>query len=526
MRGIGKSYPGKRRPANSGISLDIRKGEILCLAGENGAGKSTLMKILCGLEQPSEGEILINGKPVKIHNPVEAGRLGIGMVHQHFMLFPEYTVAENVVMGQEPRRGIFYDTEEAEGRTAELITRHRFSISPRDRVGSLTVGQMQQTEICRTLYRNADIIILDEPTAVLTAGETDSLFDTLRALKESGRAVILITHKPGEIKRISDRVAALCRGRLTGLRESAGLSVEAISAMITAGTEPASTELAAAAPGTAGLGAEAGPETADRSRRERVGEEVIVFDRVTVTRPGQKQPLLKDLSFSVRAGEIIGFTGVSGNGLGVLEAVLGGFLHPVSGRILHKGRDISRFSIRRLRSQGLSFVPADRLRVGSAGEATVTENLILERRAEFSRRWIFNRGQIRRFSENLIRRYNIDGNGDDTLASLSGGNIQKVILARELDRFRDYMVFSEPTWGLDTASGNLVYREIRKLKEQGAALILISTNRDEILANADRVIVLYRGSAAAEFACTDPGAAEKTGACMLGLGARPSEDHE
>ncbi|MDR1420249.1 MAG: ABC transporter ATP-binding protein [Treponema sp.] len=498
MKGIGKIYPGGRRPANSGVSLDLRRGEILCLAGENGAGKSTLMKILSGLEQPSEGDMLINGKPVRMRGPLDADRLGIGMVHQHFMLFPEFTVAENVVMGREPRRGFFFNTAKANALAAAVIDAHRFSIAPGDPVSSLTIGQMQQVEICRMLYRNADIIILDEPTAVLTEQEIFSLFETLAVLKASGKSVILITHKPGEIKRISDRVAVLRKGRLQGVHETASVSEKEISLMM--------------------VGGGVDPVHAAHVSRVQAGKPVIVFEHVTVIRRGQKQPLLKDLSFSVSAGEILGFAGVSGNGLGVLEAVLGGFLHPASGKILHQGKDISRLNIRRLRNQGLSFVPADRLRVGSAVEATITENLIINRRAEFSGRWIISRKDTDRFSLGLMERYEIDGEPDDILGSLSGGNIQKVILAREIDQFRDYIVFSEPAWGLDIAAGARVYGEIAGLRDRGAAVILISTNLDEIIANADRIIVMYRGMAAAEMRNGgEPDMREKIGACMLGM---------
>jgi simple sugar transport system ATP-binding protein len=237
-----------------------------------------------------------------------------------------------------------------------------------------------------------------------------------------------------------------------------------------------------------------------------------------VIRRGQEQPLLKGLSFSVSKGEILGFAGVGGNGLGVLEAVLGGFLHPHSGRILHRGEDISRLNIRRLRNRGLAFVPADRLRVGSVREATVAENLIVDRRADFSRRWVLDGKNIRRFCGDLIARYGIDGGVSDRLASLSGGNIQKVILAREIDQLRDYIVFSEPAWGLDLAASAYVYGEIEKQRSRGAAVILISTNLDEILANAGRIIVMYRGAAAAEIKNRDdPSIREEIGAYMLGL---------
>jgi simple sugar transport system ATP-binding protein len=400
-------------------------------------------------------------------------------------------------MGREPRRGIFFDAAEAASRAAAVIKDHRFPIGPHDLVSSLAMGQMQQVEICRMLYRNADIIILDEPTAILTEQEIGSLFETLTTLKASGKSVILITHKPDEIKRISDRVAILRKGSLAGIRNTADLSRRDISVLM--------------------VGEDIDDFVSARKPNLQ-GEPVIVFDHVTVTRRRQEHPLLKDISFTVSAGEILGFAGVSGNGLGVLEAVLGGFLHPVSGKILHQGKDISRLNIRRLRNQGLSFVPADRLGVGSAGEVSVEENMIIDRRADFSKRWVLNRKETERFSRGLMERYEIDGEAEDPLGSLSGGNIQKVILAREIDQFRDYIVFSEPAWGLDVAASARVYAEIAGLRERGAAIILISTNLDEILSNADRIIVMYRGSAAAEMPNNDePGIRERIGAYMLGM---------
>jgi simple sugar transport system ATP-binding protein len=499
LRNISKTYPGGK-PANRRVSLDLYRGEILCLAGENGAGKTTLMKILYGLESPGSGEIWIGDRPVRIDSPLTANRLGIGMVHQHFMLFPEYTAAVNIVMGREPRRwGIFYDRVKAEAAADAVIRAHGFSIEASRPLSSFTVGEMQQVEICKMLYRNVDIIILDEPTAVLTKQEILSLFQTLKTLAAAGKSIFLITHKLEEIKAVSDRVAVLRKGELAGIRRAAETSEEEISRLMVGGDFTP-------APGR-GFGAGKIPAG---------GEPVIAFENVTAIRRGQAQPLLKAVSFSVRPGEVLGFAGVSGNGLGVLEAVLGGFIHPASGRILHRGRDISRLNIRRLRNQGLAFVPADRLRVGSAPGLTVEENLIIDRRAEFTRAGFFDRKSIRDFSGALIRRYGIAGAGGDPVSSLSGGNIQKLILAREIDQFRDYIVFSEPTWGLDIAAAAFVYGELAKLRDRGAAVILISTNLEDVLNCADRIMVMYRGSAAAEF--TDPGAEnikEEIGACML-----------
>jgi simple sugar transport system ATP-binding protein len=482
------------------VSLDFRWGEILCLAGENGAGKTTLMKILYGLETPTSGEIRVNGRPVHIDSPLTANRLGIGMVHQQFMLFPEYTAAVNIVLGREPRKwGFFFDRARAEAAADAVIRAHGFSIDPARPVSSLTVGEMQQVEICKMLYRNVDIIILDEPTAVLTEQEAGALFSTLKNLAAAGKSLCLITHKLGEIKQISDRVAVLRKGELAGIRRTAEIDEAEISRMMVGGDFTP------------------GPIRVSKSAAARTGDPVISFDNVTVIRRGQRQPLLKEVSFSVRPGEILGFAGVNGNGLGVLEAVLGGFIHPASGRIIHRGRDISRLNIRRLRKQGLAFVPADRIRVGSAAEATVEENLIIDRRAEFTRAGFLNRKLIRDFSGDLIRRYGILGKGDDRISQLSGGNIQKVILAREIDLFRDYIVFSEPAWGLDIAAAAYVYGEMAKLRDRGAAVILISTNLDEILNIAGRILVMYRGSLAAEF--TDigriPNPRQTIGAYML-----------
>jgi simple sugar transport system ATP-binding protein len=512
MRGISKRYSGSRRSsgaaqwANRRVSLDLRGGEILCLAGENGAGKSTLMKILYGLVPPTEGEILVKGRKVNIHSPLQANRLGIGMVHQHFMLFPEFTAAQNVVMGAEPVRfGIFYDTAAAEQRVRELIDRHHFTVRPQTPVEELTVGEMQQVEILKMLYRNADILILDEPTAVLTDREISAFFHTLRILAESGKSLILITHRLNEITRISNRVAIMRRGELVGVRETCGVDEFELSRLM--------------------VGAEIELWTDKKQRETRAaGKPVLAFEDVTVERRGQRQPLLSRVSFTVHAGEILAFAGVGGNGLGVLEAVLGGFLPVTSGRVLLHGEDVSRFKTRELRKRGLAYVPADRMGVGGAGEARVWENLIVNRRREFFRLFLSDRKDALGYAKGLIEGFGILGNVEQRLDALSGGNIQKVILAREIDQYRDYIVFSEPAWGLDIAASRSVYEQIAALREKGAAIILISSNLDEILSLADRIIVFYRGTAAAELRPEGNGRnadiadiKEEIGAYMTGL---------
>jgi simple sugar transport system ATP-binding protein len=484
--------------ANRDVSLELKQGEILCIAGENGAGKSTLMKILCGHIQPTEGEILVDGRPVRIGSQPDAGRLGIGMVHQHFMLFPEYTVAQNVVMGIEPRRGkVFYDFTEANIRVARVIQEHGFSLDVHAPAGSLTVGQMQQVEILKLLYRDCRIVVLDEPTSVLTDQEIGSLFATFKKLAGAGKSLIFITHKPGEIKRVSHRVAVMRRGKLLGVWDTAAVDEYEISRIMMGGD------------GAEGLsaGTAGGGDEKPAGAGEGAGDPVLVFEDVTVLRRGQSRPVLDRISFSLRPGEILGFAGVGGNGLGTLEAVLGGFLPVTGGRILHAGKDITRLKTRALRRRGLAYVPGDRLAVGSAPDASLTENLIVNRRRSLSPRGIFRAPAVAAFAGDLIRRYRVAGKPGQPLRSLSGGNIQKLILAREIEQYQDYIVFSEPTWGLDLSSGRAVYEQIALLRSRGAGIIIISTNLDELLLNADRIIVFYRGAAAAEL----PNPAERRG---------------
>jgi simple sugar transport system ATP-binding protein len=335
---------------------------------------------------------------------------------------------------------------------------------------------------------------------VLIEQEIHAFFKTLKTLVSAGKSIILITHKLREIKQISDRVAVMRKGAIAGVRNTDEIDEFEISRMMIDAGSAAGTEHF-------------------RSKNSNAVVPVLTFENVTVKRRGQKRLLLEGISFTAHAGEILGFAGVGGNGLGVLEAALGGFLPIASGKIFHRDKDISRYDASRLRREGLAYVPADRLRVGSAASATVDENLILNRRDEFAPRGFLDFKAIGRFSADLIRRYGISGEGGQRAATLSGGNIQKLILAREIDKFRDYIVFSEPAWGLDIAASAYVYGEIVKLRDRGAAVILISTNLDEILSIADRIIVLYRGTIAAELRDITAAAdiKEKIGAYMMGL---------
>jgi simple sugar transport system ATP-binding protein len=356
---------------------------------------------------------------------------------------------------------------------------------------------MQQVEICRILHCDAQIIILDEPTSILTEQETASLFKTLKKFASNGKSIILITHKLNEIKRNCDRIAVMRKGEITGIYNAHEIDEKEIARMMT---------------GDAPLFESSFTKPSVKT------EPVIEFKNVTVKRRRQKLPLLDGLSFSVSNSEILGFAGVAGNGLGVIEAVLGGFLHPADGKVIHSGKDISAYKIRQLRREGLAFVPADRVRIGSAINATIEENLIINRRHEFFN-WVLNKKEVKKFSKELVESYNIEGfRGTQNCEILSGGNLQKLILAREINCLKDYIVFSDPTWGLDIASSRFIMNEIEKLKRNGAAIVLISTNLDEILNLADRIIVMYKGRIAKEFLNTrDESIKTEIGKCMQGL---------
>jgi general nucleoside transport system ATP-binding protein len=499
MHGITRIYPENNLRANDAVDLTLRQGEILCLAGENGAGKTTLMKVLYGLEHPDEGDIQVMGKSVAIGSPLDANRLGIGMVHQHFMLVDDFTVAQNVVMGVEPTRyGGLYDMKKAEEKVAKVISDHHFSVDVKKKVRNLTVGQKQQTEIVKMLYRDVDILILDEPTAVLTEQEIEALFVTLRELARLGKSLILITHKLNEIKAISHRVAIMRQGRLVGTYNTAEVDEREISRLM--------------------MGQSVTLHI-DRVETGFAAKPVIRFEDVSVLRHGQQRPLLDKVTFSANTGEILGFAGVGGNGLGVLEAVLGGFVPVTSGKIFHNDVETTNQGTAKLRNDGLAYVPADRIEVGSAVAASVAENLIVDARSSFARHGILDHKMIGAHSQKLLQKYSVKGTPGMPIGTLSGGNIQKVILAREIEQYKDYIVLSEPTWGLDIASSQYVYERMAQLRSAGAAVILISSNLDEILAVADCIIIFYRGAIVAMLAGNDALgiSKEELGAYMLGL---------
>jgi len=506
MHNISKTYGTTGLKANDGVELEVRKGEIHALVGENGAGKTTLMKILYGIESSDSGEIFFNGKAVNISSPIIANKLGIGMVHQHFKLINEFTVAQNVVLGIEPKRKMFFfDNNRATESVAEVIEKNHFHVSPGKKISELSVGQMQQVEIIKMLYRKAELLILDEPTSVLTEQEIQRLFVTLRELVKQGKTIIIITHKLDEVKDISDRITVMRKGQVVAVKETTDVDQSEISKLMVGKSVVFEFD-----------------KTQDGCR-----EPVLRLENVTIKKKRQERPLLDGVSFEASTCEIIGITGVAGNGLTELEDVIAGLKAVTGGRVFHNDEDITNKSARELRDSGLAYVPTDRLKRGSSLETSVKENLILTNHHDFMKRGgVFDDEKINNHSKGLLSEYLIDGSSDAPIGTLSGGNIQKVILARELERATDFVLFSEPTWGLDVASSEFIYEKILEMRAKGTAVVLISSNIDEILALADTLIVMYRGRIVTRQPVTKKLSREIIGEYMLGLkdDARSSND--
>ncbi len=496
MNGITRLYAENDVLANNNVDFEVLENEIHAVVGENGAGKTTLMKILYGLERADSGNIVFKGKEVSIHSPLDAGRLGIGMVHQHFCLIPEFTIAENVVLGIEPlKRKFFFDSERAVKNVREVNEQYGFQIDPALRVSQLTVGQMQLVEIIKILYRKADLLIFDEPTSVLTEQQINRLFSTLRKLIKIGKTIIIITHKLNEVKEISDRVTVMRKGRVVAVKKTAEIDERELSRLMV------------------------GKRVIFQFERDPMppGGVVIELKDVTLREKGQERPLLDKVNMQIHSGEIVGVAGVGGNGLGELEDVISGLREVSGGVILHNAEDITRLSSLSLRERGLAYVPQDRLFRGSSLQSTVSENMIISNHHLFLKGGVFKKKEVQAFTDELTQHFSIDGDTKALIATLSGGNIQKVILARELATRSDFFVFSEPSWGLDVACSEFIYSKILEIRKQGVAVLLISSNLDEIQGLADTIVVMYRGRVVCSFPNTRDLSRELIGEYMLGL---------
>jgi general nucleoside transport system ATP-binding protein len=462
--------------ANDHIDLKVAPGEIRGLLGENGAGKTTLMNVLYGLVQPDDGEIRVDGKPVTIRSPKDAINAKIGMVHQHFMLVPVFTVAENVILGVEPTRGRWLlDHRRARREVRELSERYGLEVNPDARIEDLPVGVRQRVEIIKALLRRASVLILDEPTAVLTPGETEDLFRIMRELREGGRSIVFISHKLKEVQAIADNVTVIRRGRVVGERPPSTSDAELAALMVGRAVELRVSKTAA--------------KPAD-----------VVLDVGGLTVPadptlGETRPPVEDLSFQVRAGEILGIAGVQGNGQTELcEALMG--LRPAVGSVHLDAADISHATPRDRLRAGVGYIPEDRQEDGLVGDFSVADNLVLDTydRPPHASGIAMNLPKIREHARNLVGEFDVRTSSIDTsVGTLSGGNQQKVILAREVGRRVRLLLASQPTRGLDVGSIEFVHRRIVEERDQGTAVIIISSELDEIYALSDRIAVMYEG---------------------------------
>ncbi len=472
MLGITKDFPGIR--ANDNITLRLKKGEVHALLGENGAGKSTLMSILFGLYQPDAGTIKIRGKEERIDNPNIANELGIGMVHQHFKLVHNFTVTENIVLGIEPRKGLSLDLKDASEKIRKLSAQYGLNVDPEARIENISVGMQQRVEILKMLYRDAEVLIFDEPTAVLTPQEIDDLLKIMRNLISEGKSIILITHKLREIKAIADRCTVIRLGKYINTVDVRDTSEAGMAEMM--------------------IGRQISFEI---PRAEWKPGEVILETRDLSVMNARKVLGLKDFSIELRAGEILGIAGVEGNGQTELVEAITGLRKPESGSIFLKGKDITGFSIRDRIEGGIAHIPEDRHKRGLVLDYSIEENCILEthREAPFSRKGFLNHQAIRENANRIISDFDVrSGEGAVTpTRSMSGGNQQKAIIGREFNLNPDLLIAVQPTRGLDVGSIVYIHKRLMEQRDSGKAVLLVSLELDEILDLSDRIAVVCHG---------------------------------
>ena len=474
MLNIRKEFPGI--VANDNITLQLRKGEIHALLGENGAGKSTLMGILFGMNQPDKGVIKVRGKEVKITNPNVANDLGIGMVHQHFKLVENFTVTQNIVLGCEPKIlfGLGMDLNKAAKRIEELSKQYGLNVDPNAKIENISVGMQQRVEILKMLYRDADVLILDEPTAVLTPQEIDELIKIMKNLINEGKSIIIITHKLKEIKAAADRCTVIRRGRYIGTVDVKTTSEAEMAKMMV------------------------GREVSFKVNKKPAKPGEIVLDIKNLSVKNNKKVLgLKDFSIDVRAGEIVGIAGVEGNGQSELIEAITGLRKSESGTINFKNKDINRESIRNRINSGIAHIPEDRHKRGLVLDYTIEENMVLEvyDKKPFSNKGLLNKKEIKKYAEKIIDEFDVrSGEGAESIArSLSGGNQQKAIIGREIELNPELLIAAQPTRGLDVGSIEYIHKRLVEQRDSGKAVLLVSLELDEILNVSDRIAIINNG---------------------------------
>ena len=479
MLNITKEFPGIK--ANDDITLQLKKGEIHALLGENGAGKSTLMSVLFGLYQPEKGCIKKNGEVVKINNPNDANALNIGMVHQHFKLVECFSVLDNIILGVEPNTAGFLKKKDAREKVVALSQKYGLQVDPDAMIEDISVGMQQRTEILKMLYRDNDILIFDEPTAVLTPQEIDELMDIMRGFKAEGKSILFITHKLAEIKAVADRCTVLRKGKYMGTVDVATTSVEEMSRLM--------------------VGRNVNFKV-DKEDREP-GEVVLEVENVTVPSKIHKNNAVTDVSFNVRRGEIVCLAGIEGNGQTQFVHALTGLDSLSGGKITLCGHNITKAPIRQRSKDGMSHIPEDRHKHGLVLDYTLEENLVLQRywQPEFQKNGFVKFGAVREYAERLIEQYDIrSGQGPITTArSMSGGNQQKAIVAREIDKDPELLVAVQPTRGLDVGAIEYIHKQIVAQRDQNKAVLLVSLELDEVMNLSDRILVMYEGEIVGEF---------------------------
>lgn len=479
MKNITKKYGDFT--ANHNINFDVRKGEIHALVGENGAGKTTLMRMLYGMEEPTSGSITINGKEVHFHDPSEAIRQGIGMVHQHFMLFPSFTLAENIVIGGEPKRSGLFDRKAAAAKVNELGQMYGMPVDPWRKAGDCPLGVQQRTEILKVLYQGADVIILDEPTGVLTPSEVKELLQSIKRLAAQGKSFILITHKLHEVMEAADRITVLRDGVITGHMESNTTDEEQISRLMV------------------------GRDLIPMSRvANEPGASVMHVQNVTLAGAKGAKPLLDNVTLTVRQGEIVGIAGISGNGQSELLQVISGLVQPDSGIVELNGKDVTGDSVRAIREQGMAHIPEDRYMWGASREATVLDNGLMGHQHQYRKGGLIQRHKLRKVVSGWVERFAIKTGSLDTQAQfLSGGNLQKLIAAREFAQNKPFLIAAEPTRGVDVGAMETIHGELLAKCKAGDGILLVSSELTEILKLSDRILVMYEGAIAGELSAAE-----------------------